>query len=62
MKLLFQVRIVVYVLLALVYISKSKKLSEYIPKNIVEFFKANDNEVIVGCYLYLVYYYLYNKH
>lgn len=62
MKLLFQVRIVVYVLLALVYISKSKKLSEYIPKNIVEFFTVNDNEVIVGCYLYLVYYYLYKKH
>jgi hypothetical protein len=52
-----QYKVAVYTIIVLLSLSKSKKLSKYIPKQIKDFAEEYYYEILVVCYGFLVYYY-----
>jgi hypothetical protein len=52
-----QIKVLVYIMIVLVYVSQSKRLSKYIPSNINNFLRENYADILVVCYLVLMYYY-----
>ena len=52
-----QFRVDIYVVAALVYLSESKKLKKFMPEKIREVFETYHSEILLACYLALVYYY-----
>lgn len=52
-----QFKVIIYSVIALLYLSESYTFGKYVPKAIRDFAEEYHNEILVVCYGFLIYYY-----